>query len=209
MSDWTKQIKALAADLKTACESIATSAGSILTSIDTLPHGAFDIITGEITRPANNTPYHAGDVIGPTTPTDALMAIEGAGRINGGSGQIIGGVLKTDLRTWTSPVNVVIFQLPPAAGWTADHAAFPGRAYGDGTAANLAIVGMLQFTALAKDADVAGAAALCATSMDFPRSFECAAASKRLYWRPWIPTGSTPTPASGQKFTLDLHIIRA
>lgn len=193
----TNQLPALIGAVKTACEAIEAD-------VDAMPQGAFARPYGEITRPANTTQYHTGDSIADNAASDTTHCIDLCARVNGGTGQLLGAVLKTDNRAWTNTITVVIYDSPPTA-YEADHATFPGILYVD----KAKVVATLTFPNLAKDADVAGACARAYAAVDgFPRSFKCASTSKKLYWKAWIAAG-TPTPASAQKFTLVPHLIQA
>jgi hypothetical protein len=193
----TNLLPSLVAAVKTAVEAIQAG-------ISALPIGTFARPMGEITRPANTTAYSAGDAIADNSPSDTTHAIDGCARVNGGSGQLVGAILKTDNRNWTNGITVAIYDSPPSA-YEADNAAFQGLPYSD----KAKIIGTLTFASLAKDADVAGACARAYAYVDgFPRSFTCATGSKKLYWRAWIASG-TPTPASGQKFAIIPHILQA
>jgi hypothetical protein len=150
----------------------------------------------EITRPSNTTPYSAGDCIADNTEGATTHYIE-AGRLNALGGKITQVDVATDLRTWTAGITIVLYDAVPTA-FTADHAAFPGRAYAD--MAN--IIGIVDFSALAADAAVSGAAAIASTTCSL--NFKCAAATKKIYFEMF--TDGTPTPASGQKFTVVLHV---
>lgn len=58
--------------------------------------------SGTITRPANTTTYTAGDAVTTSTSSPLPLIIVGAGRITGGSGVILGGVMA---KSTTSTTN--------------------------------------------------------------------------------------------------------
>ena len=152
----------------------------------------------EITRPSNTTPYSAGDTIAANSASAATQYIV-VGRLNGLGGKITQVDVMTDNRAWTAGIKVVLYDDEPTA-FTADNAAFPGRAYAD----KAGVIGIASVTALAADADVAGAMAVGSIACDL--NFQCAAASKNIYFQ--LFTAGTPTPASAQKFTIVLHITQ-
>lgn len=191
------------AAIQTACEAVKTATEAIQAAVEAMPLGTFARPYGEITRPANGNAYHAGDVIADNAASATTHAIDGSARVNGGTGLLLGAVIKTDNRAWTQAITVAIYDGAGPTAFEADHAAFPGVLYAD----MAKCVAVLNFPALAKDADVVGACARAAAFCDFPRSFKCATGSKKLYWKAW-QTG-TPTPASQQKFTLIPHILQA
>ncbi|MCK9569458.1 hypothetical protein M0R72_11010 [Candidatus Pacearchaeota archaeon] len=200
----TNYIPALISALKSSTDAVTTACNSILAAIGALPIGTFARPTGEITRPANATPYSSGDAIADNAASAATHAIDGCARVNGGSGQLFGAIIKTDNRAWTQALTVAIYDSEPTA-FEVDNAAFPGILYAD----KAKCIATLTFPSLAKDADVAGACARAYAAVDgFPRSFTCTAGSKKLYWKAWLPSG-TPTPVSGQKFALIPHIVQA
>lgn len=196
-------LEASEAAIKTACEAVKVATEAIQASVAAMPLGTFARPSGEITRPNNVTPYHSGDVIADNSASATTHAINGCARVNGGTGQLLGAVLKTDNMAWTQAITVAIYDGAGPTAFEADHAAFPGMLYADGSKC----VVVLSFPALAKDADVSGACARSAAYCDFPRSFKCAADSQKLYWKAW--QAGTPTPAAQQKFTLIPHILQA
>lgn len=207
----TNQLPTLVTAIKNATDGLETIEGAIQVACEAIqaqvaamPLGTFARPSGEITRPANTTPYHAGDCIAANSASSTTHAIDLCARVDGGRGQLIGAVLKTDNRAWTQAITVAIFDGAGPAAYEADHAVFSGIVY---TSEKATCVAVLTFPALAKDADVVGACARASAFCDFPRSFKCAAGSKKLYWKAW--QAGTPTPASEQKFTLIPHILQA
>ena len=188
-------LEATEAAIQVACEAIQAAVAA-------MPLGTFARPTGEITRPDNANQYHAGDCIADNSASSTTHAISGCARVNGGSGQLYGAVLKTDLRTWTQAVTVVIYDEAPAS-FEADHAAFAGILYANTDK----IVAVLNFPAFTADSSGAGVCARSAAFCDFPRSFKCETGSTKLYFK--IFQAGTPTPASAQKFTIIPHILQA
>ena len=164
--------------------------------------GGYKRLKAEFTRPANTTQYHALDALADNAPSITTQILAGAGRVNGGHGAIVRAVMKTDNLSWTNAITMVLYEAAPAGGFIADHAAFDPK-YAD--AAN--IVGVIQFTSFAKDATgAAGSFVRCAVEgLNIP--YECGAAVDDLYFQCFLPAG-TPTPASGQKFYLNIGVIR-
>lgn len=183
--------------------------GSEGTGSDVDPYIIQRVLTGgykrlkvEFTRPANTTAYTALDCLADNAPSITTQILAGAGRVNGGSGSIVRAVMKTDMLTWTNPITMVLYEAAPAGGFIADNSAFDVK-YTD--AAN--VVGVIQFTTFAKDATgAAGSLVKCAVEgLNIP--YVCGAAVDDLYFQCFIPSG-TPTPASGQKFYLNIGVIR-
>ena len=164
--------------------------------------GGFYRIRAEVTRPANTTAYHALDAVGAATVTSTTNAIASAARVAGGSGSIIRAAIKTDNLSWTSAVTLVIYDGTGPAAYINDHAAFDPK-YAD--KAN--VVATISFPAFAKDAT--GAAGSYVTSkveaLNIP--YVCGTAVSSLYFQLFIPSG-TPTPASEQKFYLNIGLVR-
>ena len=181
--------------VKVACEAIQAQ-------VNAMPLGTFARPYAEITRPANTTQYSAGDVIADNAASSTTHAISGCARVNGGSGQLFGAAIKTDLRTWTQAVTVVIYDAAPAS-FEADNAAFAGILYSNTDK----VVAVLNFPTFVSDSTGAGVCARSAAFCDFPRSFKCESGATKLYFK--IFQAGTPTPASGQKFTLIPHILQA
>lgn len=163
-------------------------------SFKTVPKGGPTRVYQEVTRPANTTPYTAGDCIADNAASATTQYIT-AGRLAGLGGKITKAKLMTDLTTWTDDVFVVLYDDEPAS-WTADHAAFPGMVYSE----KAGIIGGIDFDTMA--ADVTGGCAQQTVVTDL--NFSCATSSQKIYFQMF--TDGTPTPASGQKFTLVLHI---
>ena len=155
----------------------------------------------EFTRPADTTAYAALDCLSDAAPSVTTQNLPLAGRVNAGTGSIIRAVMKTDNLSWTNGITVVIYDEPPAS-FIADNAAFDVK-YAD--KAN--VVGTLAFSAFAKDATgAAGSFVKCALEgLNMP--YECASDSTNLYFQCFLPSG-TPTPASGQKFYLNIGVMR-
>jgi len=74
------------------------------------------VVTLLLTRPANVTPYTAGDEIADTAGTVAQRSFVGAGRVNGGSGTIDGGVLIfSDNPAVTPTLKLYLFDTDPTS----------------------------------------------------------------------------------------------
>jgi hypothetical protein len=150
----------------------------------------------EITRPSNTTPYSAYDCVAASSPSITTQCIL-AGRLNGKGGKIKRVDVLTDLTTWTSALTVVLYDDVPTS-FIADNSAYPGRAYADAPG----IIGIVNTGAFAPD--ITAGTAACAT-VATELNYQCATTSKKVYFELFLGN-VTPTPASGQKFTVVLHV---
>jgi hypothetical protein len=159
-------------------------------------------ITATFTRPSDTTAYTAGDVVGPVT-TPAAQSFAGAAKYNGGSGQIIGAHLETDLATITNGtfrVHVWNTTLTPATDNSPLITQHAQIAYFQGS---------FDFNILVADnaSAVAGVAQL-RTSLDLdagiPLDFVCASGDTGLYCV--ITALAAYTPKSAGVFNLSLLI---
>ncbi len=166
-----------------------------------LPGGFYRCVE-EITRPANVDQYATFDAIADVSVNNTTHAIVGAGRINGGSGSIQRAVLKTDLLTWTTAITIIIYDRAPPDSWIADNAAFDSK-YVDSDN----VVGAIAFPAFSKDATGAAGSYVKSVVDGLNIPYRCADDSTYIYWQAFLPSG-TPTPASGQKFKLNLGVVR-
>jgi hypothetical protein len=156
----------------------------------------------EFSRPTNTDQYAANDCIAAASPGVTTQNIPNAGRINGGTGSIMRAVLKTDNLSWTTPMTLVIYDRAAPGAFIADNAAFdPLYADSDN------IVGILEFPEFKKDATGAAGSFVRAALNNLNMPYRCAADSVNLYFEAFIPSG-TPTPANGQKFKLNVGLVR-
>lgn len=192
----TNQMPTLIGAVKTASEAIQATVGA-------MPSGGFKRLKCEFTRPANTTPYSALDCLADNAASVTTQLLAGAGAANGGSGSIIRAEMMTDNLSWTNAIYVVIYDGSGPAAFIADNTAFDTK-YAD--VAN--IVGVIMFTSFSKDATgAAGSFVKCAVDgLNMP--YVCGAAVDDLYFQCFIPSG-TPTPASGQKFYLNIGVLQS
>jgi hypothetical protein len=180
----------------------AEGAGSVgdPAKIKRVLEGGYHVCEIEFTRPANTTAYSALDCLADNAPSITTQVLAGAARKVGGSGAILRAVLKTDKVDWTNPINLVIYKLAPGA-FIADNSPFD-RMYADKAKA----IGMIEFPSFATVTGGAGSFRWAAVEgLNIP--FACDAALADLYFQAYIPSG-TPTPASGQKFYLQVGVLR-
>ncbi len=154
----------------------------------------------EFTRPANTTPYSALDCLGDNAPSITTQVLANAARKVGGSGSILRAVLKTDKVDWSNAITVVIYKQAPAS-FIADNAAFD-RMYADKSKA----IGMIEFPSFQTVTGGVGSFRWASVEgLNIP--YVCDASLADLYFQCYIPSG-TPTPASGQKFYLEIGVLR-
>ncbi|MCK9570637.1 hypothetical protein M0R72_16940 [Candidatus Pacearchaeota archaeon] len=167
----------------------------------TVLEGGNKRLVKEFTRPANTTQYSALDCISDAAPSVTTQNLPLAGRMIGGSGSIIRAVMATDNLSWTNGITVHIYDEPPIS-FIADNAAYDPK-YAD--KANM--VGTLAFSAFAKDATGAAGSFVKCVLEGLNMPYECADDSTNLYFQCFLPSG-TPTPTSGQKFYLNIGVMR-
>lgn len=159
-------------------------------------------VADEFTRPADTTAYAAGDAVAAATTDTATTPLRSLalGRIFGGTGYI------TKVRLWTDQAaNVARYRIhlyKVAAPTTA--------VVGDNVQMTLKYtnflerVGHIDLPAMATSTVATNSTAAEASDASLRMAFACAAASRTLYYR--IETLSVFTPASGQKFYLEVGV---
>ena len=167
----------------------------------TVLEGGNKRLVKEFTRPANTTAYAAFDCLADNAPSVTTQNLPLAGRMIGGSGSIIRAVMATNNLSWTNAITVIIYDASPGS-FIADNAAFDPQ-YAD----KAHIVGTLAFSAFAKDATGAAGSFVKCVLEGLNMPYECADDSTNLYFQCFLPSG-TPTPASGQKFYLNIGVVR-
>lgn len=198
---------------KTAAEAIQTSAASIDTSCNNIESYSSDIKTAvnaggfyrlkcEVTRPDNTTAYHALDAVGAATVTSTTNALADAARANGGTGSILRVAIKTDNLSWTNAITMVVYDGDGPAAYINDHAAFDPK-YVDASD----IVATISFPAFSKDATGAAGSYYKSVVEALNIPYKCGAATSSLYFQLFLPSG-TPTPASSQKFYVNMGVVR-
>ena len=164
--------------------------------------GGFKRLKCEVTRPANMTAYHALDAVGAATTTAITNALPLAGRINGGTGSILRVAIKTDNLSWTNPISMVVYDGDGPATFIGDHAAFDPK-YAD----KVDVVATIAFPTFTKDATGAAGSYYKSTVEALNIPYECGSATSSLYFQLFLPSG-TPTPASEQKFYINMGVVR-
>lgn len=175
--------------------------------------GCLIAATAEFTRPSNATAYTAGDVVSNDTTTTVLMKFANVARFEGGSGIIVKARLTTDknneigqYRLWLYTKDETKVTIP--VDNAADTALYADRA---------SVIGFLDFPAAftAAGSDTASVALWTggvgsATIPSGPLPFICDASrptgAKAIYGKLVNITGTTP--ASGQKFSVELTVLQ-
>ena len=141
--------------------------------------------SANITRPANTTPYTAGDVVSNSASTTVLMQFACP---NSFGGTIVKAILKTDNPAWTGKVRLWL---------TNDSSNVP---VADNVAMNMGYasveLGFIDFEMVATGT----ACAFCGTETQ-PIAFK-PDANKKIYG--WLQDMAGQTPASAQKFSVEL-----
>ena len=158
----------------------------------------------ELTRPADTTAYTAKDVVCGSTGSPSVLTFADFARVNQGSGIIIRARLMTDQKTCTAGFRLHLFHTAPTP--IADNSPYL-LLYAN--AANR--IGMIDFPAMtSEDSTNSTAASTMRPSSDGSYGtpnlwYQAAAASRAIYGI--LETTSAFTPASGQKFYLELAAI--
>lgn len=173
---------------------------------------AYRTVVGTFARPANATPYTAGDVISNSVTTTVLLKFLGIVRLAGGSGEIIKARLHTDLKTEIAQCRLYLYTKPETS------VSVPVDNLPDTTIyANKAFeIGYLDFPALAAAADSTnntGARAewsgfASATAPSGPLAYVCDSTlplgETAIYGKLVNITGTTP--ASAQNWWVELTV---
>lgn len=159
------------------------------------------VVSVELTRPADTTAYAAKDVISDSTSSPSVLTFANFARVNEGSGMIIRARLMTHQKTNTASYRLHLFHTaPPAINDNSPYTLLYANA------ANR--IGAVDFGAMAtEDATNSTAAASMRPSADggYPTPnlwFQATSGSRAIYGI--LETLSAFTPASGQKFTVEL-----
>ena len=158
----------------------------------------------ELTRPANTDAYAAKDVVSDSTSAPTVLTFANFARVNSGSGIIVRARLMTDKKDVTASFRLHLFHTAPTA--INDNSPYL-MVYGN--AANR--IGMIDFPAMStEDPTNSTAAASMRPSSDGSAGtpnlwFQTDAASRAIYGI--LETTSAFTPASGQKFFIELAAI--
>ena len=158
----------------------------------------------ELTRPADTTAYTAKDVVSDSTSAPSVLTFADFARVNQGSGIIVRARLMTDQKTCTAGFRLHLFHTAPTA--INDNSPYL-LLYAN--AANR--IGMIDFPAMtSEDATNSTAASTMRPSSDGSYGtpnlwYQAASASRAIYGI--LETTSAFTPASGQKFFIELAAI--
>lgn len=119
--------------------------------------------------------YGALDVLSQSASNGVGVAwvIPGAGRVNGGAGRIVGGVITTSVAAFAAKFRMYVFDANPSASELDDNAAL-SIAAGDRSK----LIGTLQW---ATDGTNVGGVSLNELTNTLPLPFKCAAADTNLY----------------------------
>lgn len=152
------------------------------------------VAAAEFTRPANTTAYAAGDVVSNSASATVPMLFAGVGSQLGGSGVIRRVRVFTDQAAMTAGLKLWLYN---DATFTvaADNAAFVNEWDDRGK-----FVGSVDCATLTAGSEFAYAEA----SPDL--EFVCGAGSADLWG--FLTSDGTPTPASGQKYRVELVVER-
>ncbi len=151
-----------------------------------------EILTASFTRPGDVNIYAVNDAVANSTSAPTILTFAGAGRVVGGSGEILRASITTDLATWTAAIRLHLFTTSVTP--VNDNAQFPSLYANDPS-----WVGMIDFPGLTQE----GTGSTCAFSLvtgSLP--YVCNAASAELYGIPVVKNGQTP--ASAQNFNIRL-----
>ena len=151
--------------------------------------GNLATLAASFTRPANTTAYAALSAVSNSTSAPTVLTFTGCGRKTGGSGYVVGALLRTDQSACTSAFKLHLFNVAPTA-------IDDGSAYTSLWANNSKYLGTLTLPAMSTE----GSGSTAATSLDFSDRlpFVCAAGDTNLYGL--LETVGGFTPASGQNF---------
>lgn len=153
-------------------------------------------VSQEFTRPADTTAYAANDIVSNNATTTTLATLSGCARVAGDSGYIVGARLATDKKSITPRFRVHLFNVstPTVAADNAQHKSL----YADLSKR----VATFDLAAMATAADAASSDVSSTTDWTLRIPFVCASADTALYF--FLETLDAFTPASGEKFTLQL-----
>ena len=163
----------------------------------------------ELTRPANTTAYTAGDAIASTTVAGDVTPLQFTAAIEPGFvGYIVGAQLITDSATAFGEIRLHLFNTTPfaAAGFQADNSALAltYTALTTGSAGTLPnYIGWVDFTVFVAQSASAISVGTCNQTELF---FDCPSTSKIIFGL--LEDRVAFTPASAQKFTIDLDILQ-
>lgn len=163
---------------------------SLPVTVQGTPGAALARAAAELTRPADTTPYTAGDAVG------ALTELPGCAAVAGGGGWVVGCRVETDKKSITPRLRVHLYNASTPT-LAADNLPFK-ELYAD--AGNR--LGSFDLPAMTTPTDTTGSDLSVAQATSLEHAFVCAALSTSLWFA--LETLDGPTPASAEKFTLTL-----
>jgi hypothetical protein len=158
--------------------------------------GKINVVSVEFTRPANQTPYAAYDVVSNSESSTVLMEFANFVRQPGGTGYIVGARLSTDLKSITPRFRVHLFNGLGMA-MSVDNLAWKEHY----TASSLRI-GYFDLGAMTTGFDTNNSTMSRVIDFTLRIPFKAANSTRSIY--AVLETLDVFTPASGQKFTLTL-----
>lgn len=174
-------------------------AGAISESVELLGAvvGLSNKPTSTIVRPANATPYTAGDVLSDGVPSNLIF--NNVARLNGGKGWLINAECICSANQATKPqIRLFLFTSAPAA--TADNSPW---AITD--AQTLSCIGYVDFLTFNQMNVTVGAGGSSKSIADpTPFQFSCAAGTAHLWGVPTVLNAYTPVSNESFKFSLDI-----
>lgn len=166
--------------------------------------GGYRQIKVEITRPANEIPYSAYGAVADNAPSITTQVLSGIARKNNGSGAIVSVEVMTDKVSWTSGLEMVVYNAAPAGGFVADNAPFDTKYVDKASLIRNQSISIPAFQT--KTGAAGGIRSGFVDGLNIP--FQCVGDVDDLYFQFYIPSGSTPTPASAQKFYVVVGVIQ-
>lgn len=148
----------------------------------------------ELTRPDNATAYTANDVVSNSVSSPTVLTFTNVAAKEGGSGYIIKARLLTDQKANTAQFRLHLYSSAPSS--QADNIPF-GLIYANKSTR----VGYLDFDAMSTEDSTASDSAMTLWTTGHIH-FVCGTGSRTLYGQ--LETKSAFTPASGQKFYIEL-----
>lgn len=159
--------------------------------VEVLMGGALNIVSVELTRPADTTAYAAGDVVG------TIQTVANFARVAGGSGYIVGARLSTDKKSITPRIRVHLFN-SASPTLAAENVAWK-ELYADASKR----LGYFDLPSMTTGTDTTNSDMSRAIDMTLRIPFKAAEGTKDIYFV--LEALDAFTPASAQKFTLTLY----
>jgi hypothetical protein len=155
----------------------------------------FTTSTVSFARPADTTAYAAKDAVSNSTSSPSILTFSGAGRVNAGTGTVVGVRITTDQSTNTAEFRLHLYAIAPTA--INDNAAFTLLWANRDKRIGAIDIGPL-FT------EGSGSDAASDIYVEFRLPFKCDTSDTNLY--AMLETLSAFTPASAQNFHISLSV---